>query len=134
LGHFEKMTSIGSIAISGLNAAATRLGVAANNLVNARTSAFATATGAAQGTVYRPQQVAQSTLTTGGVATTVVPVTPPSFIATDPNSPTGFSAYPNVNIGAELVNLSLAASSYKASAQLLSVESEISDSLIDILS
>jgi len=46
------MTSIGSIAISGLNAAATRLGVAANNLVNAQTSAFATATGEPQGSVY----------------------------------------------------------------------------------
>jgi len=78
--------------------------------------------------------VAQSTLSAGGVATTVVPVTPASFVATDANSPTGFSAYPNVNVGAELVNVSLAASSYKAAAQLLRVEAEISDALIDILS
>ena len=56
------------------------------------------------------------------------------FIGTDPASPTGFSAYPNVNIGAELVNLTMAASSYKAAAALLSVEAEIGDSLIDILS
>ncbi len=128
------MTSIGPIAISGLNAAATRLGVAANNLVNARSSAFATATGQVLGTVYQPQQVAQSALTTGGVTTTLVPVTPASFIGTDLASPTGFSAYPNVDIGAELVNLSIAASSYKAAAVLLSVEADLSDSLIDILS
>jgi flagellar basal-body rod protein FlgC len=134
MGHLGGMSSIGSIAISGLNAAATRLGVAANNMVNARSSAFATATGAAQSPVYQPQQVAQSTLSTGGGATTVVPVTPASFLGADANSPTGFSAYPNVNIGAELVNVALAASSYKAAAQLLSVEADLSDSLLDILS
>lgn len=134
MGHFNGMQSLGPIAISGLNAAATRLGVAANNLVSARSGAFATATGVPLGAVYQPQQVAQSTQSTGGVATTVVPVTPGSFVAVNPNSPTGFSAYPNVNIGAELVNLSLAASSYKAAAQLLSVEADLSDALIDILS
>jgi flagellar basal-body rod protein FlgC len=134
MGHLDGMSAIGSIAISGLNAAATRLGVAANNLVNARSSAFATATGEVQGAVYQPQQVAQSALSTGGVAVTVVPVTPASFIGADANSPTGFSAYPNVDVGAELVNVALAASSYKAAAQLLSVEAEISDSLFDILS
>ncbi len=70
----------------------------------------------------------------GSVTTTVVPVTPSYFIGTDAASPTGFSAIPNVNIGAELVNLTMAASSYKAAAALLSVEAEISDALIDILS
>ncbi len=126
--------SIGSIAISGLNAAATRLGVAANNQVNARSTAIATAQGEVLGDAYRPQRVAQSTLANGGVTATVVPVSPDHFIGTDPASPTGFSAYPNVNIGAELVNLMIAASSYKAAAALLSVEAEIGDSLIDILS
>ncbi len=126
--------SIGPIAISGLDAAATRLGVAANNLANARSTAIATAKGEILGDVYRPQRVAQSTRANGGVTTTVVPVTPSHFIATDAASPTGFSAIPNVDIGAELVNLTMAASSYKAAAALLSVEAEISDALIDILS
>ncbi|MDX1484997.1 MAG: hypothetical protein R3229_10985 [Alphaproteobacteria bacterium] len=128
------MLSTGSIAISGLNAAATRLGVAANNLVNARSSAPATVEGTVLGAVYQPQQVTQSSLPTGGVMTTLVPVTPGYFIASDANSPTGFSAYPNVDVGAELVNLSIAASSYKAAARVLSVEASLGDSLIDILS
>ena len=118
----------------GFDAAATRLGVAANNLVNARSSAFATAEGQLLGAVYQPKQVAQSALSTGGVATSIMPVTPATFLGADSASPTGFSAYPNVDIGAELVNLSLAASSYKAAAKLLSVQAEISDSLTDILS
>jgi flagellar basal-body rod protein FlgC len=125
--------NIGSIAVSGMNAAAVRLGVAANNLISARSTAPATANGQILGAVYAPQQVAQSTLTTGGVTTTLVPVTPQSFIGPDPNSPTGFSAYPNVDIGAELVNLSVAANSYKAAAQVLSVESQISKALFDII-
>ena len=126
--------TIGSIAVSGMNAAAVRLGNAANNLISARSTAPATATGQVLGAVYAPQQVAQSSLTTGGVATTLVPVTPPSFIGPDANSPTGYSAYPNVDIGAELVNLSLAANSYKAAATVLSVEAEISKALFDIIS
>ncbi len=128
------MISIGSPAISGLTAAATRIGVAADNLVNARSSATATASGEILGPLYRPQQVAQSTMSSGGVTTTATPVSPASFIATDTASPTGFSAYPNVDIGAELVNLTFAASSYKAAAGLLSVEADLSDSLIDLLS
>jgi flagellar basal-body rod protein FlgC len=125
--------NIGSIAVSGMNAAAVRLGVAANNLISARSTAPATANGQILGAVYAPQQVAQSTLTTGGVTTTLVPVTPQSFIGPDLNSPTSFSAYPNVDIGAELVNLSVAANSYKAAAQVLSVESQISKALFDII-
>lgn len=126
--------SIGSIAASGMNAAAVRLGVAANNLVSARSTAPATATGQVLGAAYAPQQVAQSSLTTGGVATSLVPVSPPTVVGPDANSPTGFSAYPNVDIGAELVTLSLAANSYKAAAKVLSVEAESSKTLFDIVS
>lgn len=125
--------NIGSIAVSGMNAAAVRLGVAANNLISARSTAPATAAGQVLGAVYAPQQVAQSTLSTGGVATTLVPVSPPWVLGTDLNSPTGLSAYPNVDIGAELVNLSLAANAYEASAKVLSVEAEVTGSLLDIL-
>ena len=134
MGHHKAMNSIGPIAISGLNAAATRIGVAANNLVNARSGAPARARGETLGAVYRPQQVAQSTPRTGGVTTTLSPVSPAFFVTMDRASPTGFSAQPNVDVGAVLVNLTLAASSYKAAARLLPVEAELSHALIDIVS
>jgi flagellar basal body rod protein FlgC len=68
--------NVGSIAVSGLNAAALRLGTAANNLTGARSTAPATAAGEPLGTAYRPRQMAESSVATGGVATTLVPVTP----------------------------------------------------------
>jgi flagellar basal body rod protein FlgC len=54
-------------------------------------------------------------------------------LGTDADGPTGFSASPNVDIGRELVNLALAANSYKAAARVLSAEAEISAGLLDIL-
>lgn len=126
--------NIGSIAVSGMNAAAMRLGNAANNLISARSTAPATAAGQLLGAVYAPTQVAQSTLSNGGVTTSIVPVTPSWVLGPDANSPTGLSAYPNVDVGQELVNLSLASNAYKAAAKVLSVEAEVSKALLDISS
>lgn len=126
--------NIGSIAVSGMNAAAMRLGNAANNLISARSTAPATAAGQLLGAVYAPTQVAQSTLSNGGVTTSIVPVTPSLVLGPDANSPTGLSAYPNVDVGQELVNLSLASNAYKAAAEVLSVEAEVSKALLDISS
>lgn len=126
------MNNIGNIAVTGMNAAATRLAVSASNMVNARTTAPATPSGEILGAAYEPKAVVQVSLTTGGVRTEVVPVEPAHRISADPLSPTGLSAYPNVGIINEIVNQAIAATSYKAAAQLLVVEQQMTDSLLDI--
>jgi flagellar basal body rod protein FlgC len=115
-----------------MNAAALHLATAASNIVNVRTSAPADAAGNVLGAVYQPRDVVQSSLATGGVTASIVPRSPSFFIGADPNSPTGFSAFPNVDLGAEIVNTMIASTSYKAAAKLLSVDAQLSDALLSI--
>jgi flagellar basal-body rod protein FlgC len=127
------MSQIGSIAAQGLAFHATQLAVAASNIVNARVSTPATAGGNLLGALYQPRAVIGTSLAGGGVQAQVVPVTPASKLTFDAASPTGFSAAPNVDLASQMVTLIMASSSYKASAQLLKVEAELSNTLTEIL-
>lgn len=131
------MTQIGTIAAQGLAFQATQLAVAASNIVNARVSTPATATanngGTLLGALYAPQAVIGTSVAGGGVQALVVPVNPASRLIFDAASPTGFSAVPNVDLASQMVTLIMASSSYKASAQLLRVEAELSNTLTNIL-
>ena len=97
------MNSITSIAISGMNAATTRLGVSAHNVANAQTPAF------------RRQQVLQQTQAGGGVSTSVTQAEAPgSDLATD------------------AVDQMTALYSFKANLRSVQVEHEMLGSLLDI--
>lgn len=97
------MNSISSIAISGMNAATTRLGVAAHNVANAVTPAF------------RRQQVQQQSQPGGGVATQITR-----------------AAEPGSNLAADLVAQKVALYSFKASLRTVQAEHEMLGSLIDL--
>jgi flagellar basal-body rod protein FlgC len=106
---------------------------AASNIVNARVSTPATADGTLLGALYAPQAVIGTSVAGGGVQAKVVPVNPASRLIFDAASPTGFSAVPNIDLASQMVTLIMASSSYKASAQLLRVEAELSSTLTNIL-
>jgi flagellar basal-body rod protein FlgC len=127
------MPQIGTIAAQGLAFQATQLAVAASNIVNARVSTPATADGTLLGALYAPQAVIGTSVAGGGVQAKVVPVNPASRLIFDAASPTGFSAVPNIDLASQMVTLIMASSSYKASAQLLRVEAELSSTLTNIL-
>jgi flagellar hook protein FlgE len=97
------MNSISSIAFSGMNAAATRLGVSAHNVANAVTPAF------------RRQQVVQETQAGGGVRT--------SITRTD----TAGS-----DLAADAVEQMTALYSFKANLRTVQVEHEMLGSLLDV--
>ena len=72
------MSSVLSIAASGLAAQSKRLAVSANNVANIYSLGLkADGSNAAAG-AYVPKQVALSSIPSGGVKATAVPVTPPS--------------------------------------------------------
>jgi flagellar hook protein FlgE len=97
------MNSISSIAISGLNAASARLGVAAHNVANAVTPAF------------HRQEVQQSTQAGGGVATRVAQV-----------------RQPGSDLAADMVGQKVALYSFKANLRTLQVEHEMLGTLLDL--
>jgi flagellar hook protein FlgE len=97
------MNSVSSIAISGMNAASTRLGVAAHNIANAVTPAF------------RRQQVLQQAQPGGGVSTQVTQMQ-------------GIGS----NLAADMVQQKVALYSFKANLRTVQVEHEMLGSLIDL--
>jgi len=129
------MSVIGSIALSGLQAAAKRLAVSADNVVNLHTSRPVDSPDApAPEEVYRPQRIEQIPLEDGGVRAVRRPVEPSTLVLVDPSSPTGLAAFPNVDLESEIVDQRIAATTYKASLAVLRTDKELEDALLDIKS
>ncbi len=126
------MSSPYDIAVSGVQAATVRLSVAAENIVNARSSAPVEPEGEVPEEVYRPQRVEQRSRAGGGVVAERRPVEPATVTERDAASPTGYSAVPNVDYGRELVELRIAAQSFKASVEALRAQMELDEPLLDI--
>ncbi len=126
------MGSTFNIAVSGLQAATVRLSVAAENIVNARSSAPVEPDGKVPEGVYRPQRVALRSRAEGGVTAQRRPVEPATVTERDARSPTGFSAVPNVDFGREMVELRIAAQSFKASVEAIRAQMRLDDALLDI--
>ena len=126
------MNPVLSIALSGLQAATKRLGVSANNVANALTSRPTTASGPVPAGVFAAQQATDRSLGRGGVATDVRDRQPATVTGPDPASPTGLSAFPNVDLAEEAVNQKIALASYRANAAVIRVQQDIDDALLDI--
>ncbi|MCH7543915.1 MAG: hypothetical protein IIB65_09775 [Proteobacteria bacterium] len=126
------MSSTFDIAVSGLQAATMRLSVAAENIVNARSSAPVEPGGEVPEEVYRPQRVEQRSRADGGVTAERRPVEPATFTERDVRSPTGYSAVPNVDFGREMVEMLIAAQSFKASVEAIRTQMEMDEALLDI--
>jgi flagellar basal-body rod protein FlgC len=133
------MSSISTIALSGMNAAARRLDVSASNVANVMTTG---ALPAADGTVpagapqaYAPLQVVQTASADGGTQTTVTTVQPPSVATSDPQAPfanqDGLVAAPNVDISKEMVDQMIASYTFAANAKVMKAADRMTQTLLD---
>ena len=134
------MSSITTIALSGMNAAARRLEVSASNVANVMT------TGAlpnADGTVpagapraYAPLELVQTASAGGGTQTTVTTATPSTTAVSDPQAPfanqNGLVAAPNVDLAQEFVGQLLASYSFAANVAVLKADDQNNKALLDI--
>ena len=134
------MSSISTIALSGMNAASRRLEVSASNVANV------TSTGAlpdADGTVpagapraYTPLELVQTANADGGTETTVTTVTPSTTAVSDPQAPfanqNGLVAAPNVDLAQEMINQLMASYSFAANATVMKADDRMTGALLDI--
>jgi flagellar basal-body rod protein FlgC len=134
------MNSILSIAISGMQAAATRLQVSANNVANALSAG---ALPDAQGNypdgaprAYVPQRVDQVDVSGGGTRAIVSDVSPSHVPTYDPGAPyanaDGQVASPNVDLTQEAIQQLVASYAYAANARVVTSYDQMVKSLLDM--
>lgn len=134
------MSSVLSIAVSGMLAASQRLQVSAMNVANMRSDG---ALPDAQGNyapgaprAYTPLRVDQVDTANGGTRAIVSEVSP-SYVATyDPSAPyansDGMVAAPNVDIADEVVQQLMASYAYAANARVVTSYNQTVKSLFDV--
>ncbi|WP_237154830.1 flagellar basal body rod protein FlgC [Oryzibacter oryziterrae] len=123
-------------ALSGINAATTRLDAAAANIANASdTGRVPDANGASS--VYRPLDVSQSEAPGGGTVATVSQRSPGYSLQYQPNAPDadarGMVAAPDVSMEQEVSNVMMARVSYAANVKTMKAASDMQKSLMDTL-
>lgn len=123
-------------ALSGMFASSRSLAVSANNIANAQSTRTTDGKGNTVNSPYVPQQVNNTSVPGGGVATSLSDISPasvsffaPDNIAADAN---GVTSFPNVNLEQETANQLFAANTYKANASIIKRENEAFQSLLDI--
>jgi flagellar basal-body rod protein FlgC len=123
------MIAIFDIALSGARAAVRRLEVSATNVAHVQAGAPVSADGQPGPTLYRPQQVQQTSAAQGGVSTTVSRIEPAYTLV--PAAEAGLEALPNVNLVHESIEQSLALRSYQANLRVLKAADESQKALLD---
>ena len=128
-----------TIAVSGLNAAALRLDIAASNIANALSDGPLpdAANVGAFPPAYTPLRVTQTAVVGGGTRAIAIAVSPATVPAYDPGAPftdsNGMVASPNVDLATEVVQLLIARYSFAASAQVIRADAQMSAVLLNIL-
>ena len=132
------MSSVLSIAASGLAAQSKRLAVSANNVANIRSLGLNSDRSNASAGAYEPKQTALTSIPGGGVRAAAVPVTPPSFNSFEPNDPNadanGLVPRPNVSLEQEVVTQIQAVRAYQANLQTIKAEDRMLGELLDAFS
>jgi len=134
------MSSVLSIAVSGMLAATQRLQVSARNVANVRSDG---ALPDAQGNYapgaqrpYTPLRVDQVDQAGGGTRAIVTEVSPGYVASYDPSAPyadqDGMVATPNVDLADEVVQQLMATYSYAANARVVTSYNQMVKSLLDI--
>ena len=134
------MSSISTIALSGMKAAARRLDVSASNVANVMTTG---ALPAADGTVpsgaplaYAPLELVQTASAGGGTQTSVATAKPSTFASSDPQAPfanqNGLVAAPNVDLAHEMISQLVAKYSFAANATMMKANDRMTQTLLDI--
>jgi flagellar basal-body rod protein FlgC len=134
------MSSISTIALSGMNAAARRLEVSASNVANVMsTGALPNADGtvpAGAPRAYAPLELVQTTSAGGGTQTTVTTATPSTTAVSDPQAPfanqNGLVAAPNVDLSQEMVGQMIASYSFAANATVMKADDRITKTLLNM--
>jgi flagellar basal-body rod protein FlgC len=134
------MSSISTIALSGMNAAARRLEVSASNVANAMsTGALPGADGsvpAGAPTAYAPLELIQTASAGGGTQTTVTAATPFTTALYDPQAPfanqDGLVAAPNVDFSQEMIGQMIASYSFAANATVMKADDRMTKLLLNI--
>lgn len=117
-------------ALAGLAAASKRADIAANNIANARSSGKLDPYDG-----FQPQQALQTVTAAGTPRVSARPLTPGHVAAYEPDNPdadaNGLIGTPNVDLAANIVELTLAKHAYKANAATLRTIDEMSKALYD---
>jgi flagellar basal-body rod protein FlgC len=132
------MSSVSSIAASGMAAATTRLQVAAGNIANASSTGPLPGAPNAAGypAAYSAQRVDQVAMPGGGTRAIVRDASPGTVTSYDPSAPyadgNGMVAAPNVDMAGQAVQLLTARISFAMNAQVMRTQWQMMTSLIDI--
>jgi flagellar basal-body rod protein FlgC len=134
------MSSISTIAVSGMNAAARRLEVSAVNVANVSTTgALPNADGTTpSGTpkAFAPLELVQTELAGGGTQTSITTAKSATTAISDPQAPfanqDGLVAAPNVDLATEMISQLVAKYSFAANATVLKADDQMAKTLIDI--
>lgn len=127
------MISAVNIALTGLNAATSKLNASASNIANLQTVGSLEDDGQAP---YTPVTSQQTAIVGQGVQAAIVPRTQPFIPAYDADSPfadeNGIIGVPNTNLAEEIVNLNLAKLQFKANIAVIEAASELDKELLHI--
>ena len=134
------MSSILSIAASGLAAASQRLQVSADNVANANSDGPSPSASAAVQAQYQPayiaQQVNQVATPGGGTKAVASNAQPGTVTAYDPTAPyadnNGIVSAPNVDIANEVVQQAIASYQFAANADVIKAYQTTTQALLDI--
>jgi flagellar basal-body rod protein FlgC len=134
------MSSISTIALSGMNAAARRLQVSASNVANvASTGALPNANGSVPSgapQAYAPLDLVQTASAGGGTQTTITTAKPSTIAVSDPTAPfanqDGLVAAPNVDLSQEVVGQMIASYSFSANAAMMKADDRMTKTLLDV--
>jgi|SRR5271165_4072158 len=134
------MSSILSIAVSGITAASERLQDSASNVANVEsdgpTASAGPALQAQYPPAYTPKQVHQVATASGGTQAVTGNVQPATVLAYDPTAPyadaNGDVARPNVDLTTEAYQQLTARYNFVANAYVMRVYSRMMKSLLDI--
>jgi flagellar basal-body rod protein FlgC len=134
------MSSISTIAVTGMTAAARRLEVSAANVANIGTSgALPNADGtlpAGAPKAYAPLELVQTDVAGGGTQTSITTVKPSTVATSDPQAPfanrDGLVATPNIDLAKEMISQLVAKYSFAANARVLKAGDEMTKTVLDI--
>jgi flagellar basal-body rod protein FlgC len=134
------MSSILTIAVSGITAASERLQDSASNVANAEsdgpTSDASAVVRAQYPPAYTPKQLHQTALADGGTQAVTTNAQPSTVLAYDPTAPyadgNGDVAKPNVDFTAEAYQQLTARYNFVANAYVMRIYSRMVKSLVDV--
>lgn len=128
------MSPVSAIALSGMNAATLRLRASASNIANMRSSG---AVGGANGPApYRPLEVRDVPMASGGVMATLAPSSREAVLSYDPQASfanaDGFVASPNVDLVGDMIQLATARYSFSANLAVMGTSDNMTKAVLEM--